>query len=167
MNKRYHATPDYSIAKISPQNPFSDENATASLFIGDDALFLKYHQDKNLYYYDIGQQWKEFTNLCMVYAVWVVRKDFAQENPQKTSIIQQYIKNGFANGFANLHQAIKEIATDKPFSFRQLDEYLHIIQWKLQKEQLKALSLFYQYAFELNLIDALPQLNIFNPNTKN
>lgn len=167
MNKRYHATPDYSIAKVSPQNPFSDENATASLFIGDDALFLKYHQDKNLYYYDIGQQWKEFTNLCMVYAVWVVRKDFAQENPQKTSIIQQYIKNGFANGFTNLHQAIKEIATDKPFSFRQLDEYLHIIQWKLQEEQLKALSLFYQYAFELNLIDALPQLNIFNPNTKN
>lgn len=104
MNKRYHATPDYSIAKVSPQNPFSDENATASLFIGDDALFLKYHQDKNLYYYDIGQQWKEFTNLCMVYAVWVVRKDFAQENPQKTSIIQQYIKNGFANGFTNLHQ---------------------------------------------------------------
>ena len=100
----------------SPQNPFSDENATASLFIGDDALFLKYHQDKNLYYYDIGQQWKEFTNLCMVYAVWVVRKDFAQENPQKTSIIQQYIKNGFANGFTNLHQAIKEIARDKPLS---------------------------------------------------
>lgn len=76
-------------------------------------------------------------------------------------------KNGFADGFANLHQAIKEIATDKPFSFTQLDEYLHIIQWKLQKEQLTALSLFYQYAFELNLIDALPQLNIFNPNTKN
>ena len=45
MNKRYHATPDYSIAKVSPQNPFSDENATASLFIGDDALFLKYHQE--------------------------------------------------------------------------------------------------------------------------
>lgn len=162
MNKRYHATPDYTISNVSPQNPFSDENISASLFIGDDALFLKYHQNNNLYYYDLGQQWKEFTNLCMVYALWVVRKDFAQKYPLETSNIQKYIQNGFVDGFTNLKYAIKEIATNKPFSFNQLNEYLHIIQWKLQKEQLDALSLFYQYAFELNLIDTLPKLNIFN-----
>lgn len=148
MNKRYHATPDYTISNVSPQNPFSDENISASLFIGDDALFLKYHQNNNLYYYDLGQQWKEFTNLCMVYALWVVRKDFAQKYPLETSNIQKYIQNGFVDGFTNLKYAIKEIATNKPFSFNQLNEYLHIIQWKLQKEQLDALSLFYQYAFE-------------------
>ena len=87
MNKRYHATPDYSIAKVSPQNPFSDENATASLFIGDDALFLKYHQDKNLYYYDIGQQWKEFTNLCMVYAVWGSAQEFLHKKILKKPLL--------------------------------------------------------------------------------
>lgn len=162
MNKRYHATPNYTIAKVFPQNPLPNEDTTASLFIGDDALYLKYHQEKNLYYYDIGRQWKELTDLCMVYAVWVVRQDFAKTHPIETANIQQYIQNGFADGFTNLTQAIKEIATDKPFSFSQLEEYLHVIQWKLQKEQLQALSLFYKYAFELNLIDKLPTLNIFH-----
>lgn len=162
MNKRYHATPNYTIAKVSPQNPIPDKDATASLFIGDDALYLKYHQNKELYYYDMGNQWKELTNLCMVYAVWVVRQDFAQKYPLETTHIQQYIQNGFTDGFNNLTQAINEIAIDKPFSFSQLEEYLHVIQWKLQKEQIQALSLFYQYAFELNLIDKLPTLNIFH-----
>lgn len=161
MNKQYQAKPQYFIQKLSPLNPIPQEDITAALFIGDDALYLKYHQQDNLYYYDLGEQWKKLTDLCMVYAVWVVNRNFAQNFPIQTKEIQQYIQNGFSWGFNNLSQAITELASQKPFDYKQLDEYLHVIQWKLNDEQLEALSLFYQYAYELNLIPKLPTLDIF------
>lgn len=161
MHKQYHATPTYAIKTISPTNIFPDNDASASLFIGDDALYLKYHQQKNLYYYDLGLEWKKLTNLCMVYAVWVVRKEFAENNPIQTKKVQQYIKHGFDYGFNNLSQAISSLTTNNHFTPKQLDEYLHVIQWKLADEQIKSLTTFYQYAYELNLIDEIPQLNIF------
>lgn len=161
MNKQYQAKPQYFIQKLSPLNPIPQEDITAALFIGDDALYLKYHQQDNLYYYDLGEQWKKLTDLCMVYAVWVVNRNFAQNYPKQTKQIQQYIQNGFSWGFNNLSQAITELASQKPFDYKQLDEYLHVIQWKLNDEQLEALSLFYQYAYELNLISKLPTLDIF------
>lgn len=161
MNKQYQAKPQYFIQKLSPLNPIPQEDITAALFIGDDALYLKYHQQDDLYYYDLGEQWKKLTDLCMVYAVWVVNRNFAQNFPIQTKEIQQYIQNGFSWGFNNLSQAITELASQKPFDYKQLDEYLHVIQWKLNDEQLEALSLFYQYAYELNLIPKLPTLDIF------
>lgn len=162
MNKQYQAKPQYFIQKLSPLNPIPKENVTAALFIGDDALYLKYHQQDDLYYYDLGEQWKNLTHLCMVYAVWVVNRNFAQNFPNQTKQIHQYIQNGFSWGFNNLSQAIIDLASQKPFSYKQLDEYLHVIQWKLNDEQLEALSLFYQYAYELKLIHKLPTLDIFN-----
>lgn len=161
MHKQYQAKPQYSIQKLSPLNPIPQEDITATLFIGDDALYLKYHQQDDLYYYDLGEQWKKLTHLCMVYAVWVVNRNFAQNYPEQTKQIQQYIKNGFSWGFNNLSQAITELASQKPFDYKQLNEYLHVIQWKLNDEQLEALSLFYQYAYELKLISKLPTLDIF------
>lgn len=161
LAKKYHATPQYEIANLSPENPLPDEKATASLFIGDDALYIKYHQQENLHYYDLGAQWKELTGLCMVYAVWVVNRNFAQKNHIDTQNIQKYIENGFLNGFKNLNKAITKYAQNKPFTHSQLDEYLHVIKWNLEQEQQEALKLFYQYALELKLIAEMPTLDIF------
>lgn len=161
LSKAYHITPNYEIQSVSPANIFPDGNATATLFIGDDALFVNHHRTPDLYYYDIGNEWKKFTNLCMVYAVWVVRKQFAQTNHQDVVAIQRFIQNGFIQGFIHRHEAITALTKDKLFSYAQLDEYLHVIKWKLGNEQLKALSLFYQYAYELKLIPQIPRLTIF------
>ncbi len=161
MNKLYHASPNYEIKTVTPQNIFPDKEGTATLFIGDDALYEKYHKQKNLYYYDLGREWKKLTGLCMVYAVWVVRRKYAKENPDKVRKVQHYIHEGFTNGFINRQKAIAELTADKPFTPKQLDEYLHVIKWKLQEEQLVALSQFYRYAYELNLIENIPELDIF------
>lgn len=161
LSKAYHIVPNYEIQTVSPANIFPDEQATATLFIGDDALFVNYHRQKDLYYYDLGNEWKKFTGLCMVFAVWVVRKQFAQENYTAVKNIQRFIQHGFVQGFINRHEAITTLAKDKLFSYEQLDEYLHVIKWNLGNEQIKALSLFYQYAYELNLIPEIPRLTIF------
>lgn len=161
MNKSYHVQPIYEIETLSPNNIFSTSDASAALFIGDDALYLKYHQQKDYYYYDLGREWKKLTGLCMVYAVWVVSREFAKNHHDDTMKIQQFITNGFKNGFEHIDDAITKLTSDKPFTYQQLYEYMHVIQWKLNPEQIQALSLFYQYAYELNLIEKMPQIDIF------
>lgn len=161
MHKSYGAVPQYAIENISPENIFPQPDADASLFIGDYALYMKYHKQDDLYYYDIGHEWHKLTGMCMVYAVWVVRRDFAAVNPQETAHVQKFIQNGFKFGFLQQHEAIDTLARAKPFTHEQLDEYLHIIKWDLGAEQLRALSLFYRYAHEMKLIDKVPPLDIF------
>lgn len=161
MNKSYHVHPEYKIETLSPLNIFSDPTSSAALFIGDDALYLNHHHQEGYYYYDLGHEWKKLTGLCMVYAVWVVSREFAQNHHDDTLKIQQFITNGFKSGFNNINEAITKLTTDKPFTHEQLYEYMHVIQWKLNIEQIQALSLFYQYAYELHLIEKKPQINIF------
>ncbi len=163
MKKSYNAMPDYEIQNISPHDIFHDDTATAALFIGDDALYLKYHKKEELYYYDLGYEWYKLTGLCMVYAVWVVRRKYAELETKRTKNMQKFIVDGFKNGFENLDQAIDILCKDKEFSKEQLREYLQIIKWNLGERQLKALSLFNQYAYELNLISQVPKIIIFAP----
>lgn len=166
LNKAYHAKPNYEIQKLSPKNIFADDTATAALFIGDDALYVNYHQEKDLYYYDLGNEWYKLTGLCMVYAVWVVRREYAKLEPKRTEKVQKFIVDGFKQGFLDLHKAIDTLCTDKPFTHEQLYEYLHIIKWQLGEKQLRALALFYQYAYELKLIKEIPRIAIFTPKLK-
>ena len=115
MNKSYHVQPIYEIEALSPNNIFSTSDASAALFIGDDALYLKYHQQKDYYYYDLGREWKKLTGLCMVYAVWVVSREFAKNHHDDTMKVQQFITNGFKNGFKHIDDAITKLTSDKPF----------------------------------------------------
>ena len=166
MNKSYKATPNYEIRTLALDDIIPDEDATASLFIGDDALYLKHHQKENLYYYDLGHEWHKLTRTCMVFAVWIVNRNFAKENMQATLKMQRYLVNGFKHGFNNLYNAIDTLCQDKPFTREQLYEYLHVIKWDLEDRHLQALKLFYQYAYELQLIDEMPQIDIFSAKNK-
>lgn len=60
--------------------------ADGALLIGDEAILA--HQrvkEKHLPYQvtDLGDAWKQFTGEKMVYAIWVVRRDYAEANPMK------------------------------------------------------------------------------------
>ena len=87
MAKAYDASPRYYTRNLTPAHPVPND-ATASLLIGDDALYVYHHQQKDkYYYYDLGREWKKLTDRCMVYAVWTVHKSFAQANPEGVQFI--------------------------------------------------------------------------------
>ena len=61
----YGAIPNYYVRHITPEDPIP-EDATASLLIGDDALWLYHHPREGFYYYDLGLEWKKMTGKKMV-----------------------------------------------------------------------------------------------------
>ena len=160
MAKAYDANPQYFIRNLTPDNPVPND-ATAALFIGDDALNVNLHQEPyKYYYYDLGREWKKLTGRCMVYAVWTVNKEFAKSNPEGMQLVYERLYKGVQAGFSNLREAIATIVDKTPFTPRQLDEYLHVIKWNLTEEYIENLEVFYELAYEQGLIPRKPKIKI-------
>ena len=156
----YGAIPNYYIRHISPDAPIPDD-ATASLFIGDDALWLYHHPPASLYCYDLGAEWKSLTGKKMVYAIWVAHEAFAKNSPALLQLVYDRIRRAFQKGLANKDKAIASVLAEKPFTRGQLADYLgSVIRWDLTDEYLDGLRTFYALAHQMNLIDHEPALKM-------
>lgn len=160
MMKAYDANPHYYTRNLNPYNPVPVD-ATASLLIGDDALYAYHHKDTDrFYYYDLGREWKDLTDRCMVYAVWAVHKDFAQNNPQGLQLIYDRLYRSLQDGIKNKPAAIAQVIEERPFTERQAKEYLNIIKWNLTPEYLDNLQVFYDLAYECGLVPKRPRIRM-------
>ncbi|MBE8949070.1 MAG: menaquinone biosynthesis protein [Quinella sp. 3Q1] len=152
LHESYDAAPNYETRPVKIENPV-DEDATAALFIGDDALYIHLHRPPNFYVYDLGQEWHKLTGRQMVYALWAVRRNFA------VAATYEKILRAFHFGLEHKAAAIKSVLSTKPFTFAELDEYLGgAIKWNLTAQALDALKLYYHKAAALQLIDHEPAL---------
>ena len=162
LHEGYDAAPDYVTRNVFVEKPV-DDDATAALFIGDDALQIYLHPPKNFYVYDIGREWKKLTGRQMIYALWAVRKNFAEKNPARLKSTYEKILRAFDFGIEHKADAINSVLPSKPFTFGELDKYLGgAIKWNLTAEGLQALKIYYRKAAALKLIDAEPELEFAN-----
>lgn len=160
LRSAYGAIPNYYIRNLEPEHPIPDD-AAASLFIGDDALYLYHHPPKGCYCYDLGKEWKTLTGKSMIYAVWAVRSQFAAENPELLQLAYDRIIHGMKKGLQQKPEAIRSVLAEKPFTYEELDEYLgSIIHWDFTAEHLDGLKTFYDLAHKMNLIDHLPEIRL-------
>ena len=158
LHEGYDAAPAYETRAVSVEKPV-DDDATAALLIGDDALFVYLHKPQNFYLYDLGKEWRKLTGQQMVYALWAVRKNFSGD----FQATYDKILRAFEFGIEHKAAAIKSVLATKPFTFDELDKYLGgVIKWDLTAEGLEALKLYYKKAAALKLIDREPELEFAN-----
>ena len=146
-------------------NP-ADNLKDAALIIGDQALKLYHNPPPGYTVYDLGQLWQQFTGLPFVYALWIGRNDAIK---QKSRLI------------IDLHRALTEIVAALPdqladFTAAALREnssktdispaqllsyWQQAISYDLSQPALTGLNLFYDLAYEINLINRVPKLKFF------
>ena len=152
LHESYDAAPQYETRAVTVDNPV-DDDATAALLIGDDALFVYLHHPKDFYVYDLGKEWHKLTGRQMIYALWAVRKNF------DIAATYKRIVRAFEFGLEHKAAAIKSVLPTKPFTSEELDKYLGgVIKWDLTAEGLEALKLYYHKAAALKLIEKEPAL---------
>ena len=162
LSEGYKAKPEYQVDHVDINNPIPFD-ATAALLIGDDALYMYLKTPKDLYCYDLGKEWHKLTGHSMVYAVWAVRKDFAEEYPQLLKFAYNKIISGMHNGIKNKSMVIESVIKEKPFSYEELDHYLdNVIKWDLPEEAIESLMVYYNLAYKLNFIDYKPKIEFIS-----
>ena len=66
-------------------------------------------------------------------------------------------------GMDHKNEIIESVLPHKPFTYRQLDNYLGpTIHWDLTDEYLEGLKTFYHLAHQMNLIEHIPEIKLAN-----
>lgn len=157
LHHAYQAVPEYFISTQSLREGVLDE-AQAVLFIGDDALQAYHHRQAGNYYYDVGAQWRKMTGLSMVYAVWVVNRQFATLQAEAVQMLYEKVTRGFAYGLSHLPAAADTLTDKFPFSAEQIIHYIGLLNYQFTPAHEEALLTYYKMAQELGLITAVPDI---------
>ena len=167
--------------EMSPDLPTMLVRADAALLIGDPALRLSLAtesgtrrgeageqicsaasagiaDDSTLHIYDVVEQWRRMTALPAVLAVWAARRKVA------TPEVIEDFQASRNYGLRRLTEISTQAAADLNLPANKLQRYLtENINFSLDEENLRGLSVFFQAAAEQNLIPQAKPIEIATP----
>lgn len=127
--------------------------ADAALLIGDPALELDLKRYRVL---DLGEAWTELTGLPFVYACWTGRADAIDRAGCDLLVRAREIGSGKVGEISEI------FAASRPLPAAFYAEYLtRHIRFDLGEAELEGLRRFYAYAFELGLIERMPEVRFY------
>jgi chorismate dehydratase len=117
--------------------------ADAAVLIGDPALRATYEAPtRGLIVTDLGQAWREWTGLPMVFAVWAVRRDFAEAHPG----LAKDVHDAFLRSRDLCLEQVEDVAAGaarwEAFDPATLVNYFRALDFSLGERQLAGLREF-------------------------
>ena len=135
----------------------------AALLIGDAALAVP--ADYTPYVYDLAHVWREFTNTPFVFAFWAVRRAAvvsASAEMDLAGVFRRSRDHGLQP--ASLACIAREWSAKLGMTEAAIQLYLtENIHYYLDSSSFSGLRLFLQYAHEVGLIPAVPELRFLGP----
>jgi chorismate dehydratase len=117
--------------------------ADAAVLIGDVALRALYDAPRRgLLVTDLGQAWREWTGLPMVFAVWAVRRDFATDHPGLVKDVHEAFLRSRDLCLAELDAVAESAARWEPFDAATLASYFRVLDFSLGARQVAGLREF-------------------------
>ncbi len=132
--------------------------APALLLIGDSALRESLHRP-DLFVYDLGQLWTEWTGLPFVFALWLCRREAAITHPAEVARLAEELVKAKDRALCTL-QTIAEHSADAVWmGVEKLAAYWRDnISYDLDDRHLEGLQLFFRYCCESGLLESEPDL---------
>jgi chorismate dehydratase len=155
LGDRYGASPEYF--SCPPDLTQMLLEADAGVLIGDVALRALYEAPRQgLAVTDLGQAWREWTGLPMVFAVWAVRRDFAADHPGVVKEVHESFLRSRDLCLAELDEVAASAARWEPFDAATLASYFRVLDFSLGPRQVAGLREFAARAAERGTVPALP-----------
>lgn len=121
----------------------------AALLIGDSAIHAT---GKYRIIADLGNEWKKITGKKMVYALWVVREDFAKQHPERVRYVLDTLLRSKDYAYENVTEIANFIARNKKIDCGFMREYLHTLNYDFDGESVESLELYFKYAKECGIL---------------
>jgi chorismate dehydratase len=117
--------------------------APAGVLIGDVALRALYEAPRNgLTVTDLGAAWRDWTGLPMVFAVWAVRRDFAERHPGLVKDVHEAFLRSRDLCLAELDEVAEAAAKWEPFDAATLAGYFRALDFSLGERQIAGMREF-------------------------
>lgn len=155
LAERYGARPEYF--SCPPDLTQMLLEADAGVLIGDVALRALYEAPRRgLSVTDLGQAWREWTGLPMVFAVWAVRRDFAADHPGVVKEVHQSFLHSRDLCLSELDDVAASAARWEPFDAATLASYFRTLDFSLGDRQVAGLREFATRAAGRGDLPSLP-----------
>ncbi|MBS2962191.1 menaquinone biosynthesis protein [Actinocrinis puniceicyclus] len=120
------------------------QEAAAGVLIGDAALRASLHEAPRLglRVLDLGEAWKDWTGLPMVFAVWAVRRDFLARQPALTREVHRAFLRSRDLAMAEVDKVAAQATRWEAFDAATLERYFTTLDFSLGPRQLAGVREF-------------------------
>ncbi|WP_045211317.1 menaquinone biosynthesis protein [Desulfonatronovibrio magnus] len=127
------------------------------LEIGNHALKIYIDQRPDLYIIDLAREWKNFTGLPFVFALWIVNQHALQV---KTGLIEKLHESlmSSAQSLSDNFKSLAQLYPDPWVSPQMIVNYWQGMDFILTPDHMAGLTLFGHYLTQMNLIKGMPVL---------
>jgi chorismate dehydratase len=146
-----------------PNRPVEEVIAAGgtALLIGDRALKAALNPDA-LYVYDLGTLWHQYTGLPFVFALWILRRDSAQNKRKDVQALAGKLAASRAMAFASLEKLAARTPEIEWMGEQRLVDYWQCMSYDLAEAHLEGLSLYFRLSVKYGLLDEMPEICFFS-----
>lgn len=159
LERHWQVRPEY--VEMPPDLAGMLREADAALLIGDDALRAYWEPPGRLLLTDLGAEWTAWTSLPMVYAVWAVRREYAETRPDAVRGVADALGGSLSYCRAHLDDIAAHAATWEPFPAARFRSYFDALQFRFEPEYRAGLTRYLKEAHAIGQLDRVPELSIF------
>lgn len=153
LQERFGVEPEYLRGSCLPDDD-------ACLLIGDQAL-EENERHRFAYDYDLGSLWQDWQKMPFVFGAWIVSKvalrpDLVQSLKDYLCWTRESVEKFRANSSLALDRWLRRYPVDLPRSV--IENYYSALDYRFTDERKRSLSVFFEYAASLGLIERAPAL---------
>ena len=136
LRERFHVTPEYFTCP--PDLSAMMQEAPAAVLIGDPALRAALYDvpRHGLHMLDLGQAWKDWTGLPMVFAVWAVRRDYLAAQPELVREVRHAFLRSVELAVSEVDKVAAQVARWEVFDAVELEKYYTSLDFSFGPRQL-------------------------------
>ena len=152
--------PEFERRRVKSPEDLADMSG-AGLVIGDAALRHNWHE-RYPHVWDLCEMWNDRTGLPFVFAVWAVRKTFAQTHPDLVRQVAAMLQRSKASGLLHL-PLIAELSAQKlNISLETCLRYFKSMYYNLSEPEITCLNTFFRGLHDHGIIDRQPIIDFFS-----
>ncbi|MGW0735880.1 menaquinone biosynthetic enzyme MqnA/MqnD family protein [Streptomyces sp. NPDC002851] len=142
LAERVGVAPDYYTCP--PDLGLMMREAEAAVLIGDAALRANLHDGPRLglQVHDLGQLWKEWTGLPFVFAVWAVRRDYLEREPEVVRKVHEAFLASRDLSLEEVTKVAEQAARWESFDAGVLERYFTTLDFRFGAQQLAGVREF-------------------------
>ncbi|HEX3336425.1 MAG TPA: menaquinone biosynthesis protein [Jatrophihabitans sp.] len=131
--------------------------ADAAVLIGDAALRATHSAPgRGLAVHDLGQAWRDWSGLPMVFAVWAARRSYAEANPVLVKEVHTAFVRSRDDALAHVDWVAGTAARWEVFDAATLATYFRTLDFSLGPRQVEGLREFARRAAAAGVVPDLP-----------
>ena len=151
--------PEFERRRVKSPEDLADM-AGAGLVIGDAALRHNWHE-RYPHVWDLCEIWNDMTGLPFVFAVWAVRKSFAQAYPESVQRVIDMLQHSKTAGLADIDRIAETSASKLGIDLAVCKTYFKSMYYSLSDPEISCLTAFFKGLYDNRIIDKLPEIVFF------